>query len=80
MSNLLKQYKKALSSKKITVGNLDSIKNNIYGQKDYSNEKVNVEQYKVPLKYREIKDKKSLMYHLRILNQGINKLYQVGAI
>jgi len=78
MSSLLKQYKKALSSKKITVGNLDSIKNNIYGQKDYSNEKVNVEQYKVPLKYREIKDKKSLMYHLQILDKAIAQLHSVG--
>ena len=78
MSNLLKQYKKALNSKKITVGNLDSIKNNIYGQKDYSNEKVNVEQYKVPLKYREIKDKKSLMYHLQILDKAIAQLHSVG--
>jgi hypothetical protein len=78
MSSLLKQYKKALSSKKITVGNLDNIKNNIYGQKDYSNERVNVEQYKVPLEYREIKDKKSLMYHLQILDKAIAQLHSVG--
>ena len=78
MSNLLKQYKKALSSKKITVGNLDIIKNNIYGQANYSNERVNVEQYKVPLEYREIKDKKSLMYHLQILDKAIAQLHSVG--
>ena len=78
MSNLLKQYKKALSSKKITVGNLDIIKNNIYGQTNYSNERVNVEQYKVPLEYREIKDKKSLMYHLQILDKAIAQLHSVG--